>query len=274
MDNCQLAFSVAENHFGFQKILKPSEMLSPDTLALFTYLSLFYEFFQNKEPAAAPVAPAAATVSPTKGKSPRKSKESSKYRRLLMASPPSAVERSWNTRTVRKTNSVSPQRSLSFRKKRQQRQEREKEEEEEEVIPTKPARTKLASRPKSTSVLVSSSTPETRPQSKSTVVTSTPETRSHSKSTTALQTTPTIRETPPTNIARRVSTAVRVYGNSSCCLQLAPSAPKTRPVSTFGTPTSSSDICFFCNKRVYLLERMSANGVFFHRACFRFVLTA
>ena len=31
----------------------------------------------------------------------------------------------------------------------------------------------------------------------------------------------------------------------------------------------SSDVCFFCDKRVYLMERQSAEGVFFHRSCFR-----
>lgn len=33
--------------------------------------------------------------------------------------------------------------------------------------------------------------------------------------------------------------------------------------------TDSSDYCHFCSKRVYLMERMSANGFFFHRSCFR-----
>ncbi|XP_028440840.1 F-actin-monooxygenase MICAL2 isoform X5 [Perca flavescens] len=30
-----------------------------------------------------------------------------------------------------------------------------------------------------------------------------------------------------------------------------------------------SDICHFCNKRVYVMERLSAEGYFFHRECFR-----
>ncbi|KAK7790107.1 hypothetical protein R5R35_007081 [Gryllus longicercus] len=30
-----------------------------------------------------------------------------------------------------------------------------------------------------------------------------------------------------------------------------------------------SEICHFCNKRVYLMERLSAEGKFFHRGCFR-----
>ncbi|XP_067347194.1 protein-methionine sulfoxide oxidase mical3b isoform X4 [Channa argus] len=30
-----------------------------------------------------------------------------------------------------------------------------------------------------------------------------------------------------------------------------------------------SDICFFCKKRVYVMERLSAEGLFFHRSCFQ-----
>uniref|UniRef100_A0A3P9GZP0 LIM zinc-binding domain-containing protein n=1 Tax=Oryzias latipes TaxID=8090 RepID=A0A3P9GZP0_ORYLA len=30
-----------------------------------------------------------------------------------------------------------------------------------------------------------------------------------------------------------------------------------------------SDVCFFCRKRVYVMERLSAEGKFFHRSCFQ-----
>ncbi|XP_033629455.1 F-actin-monooxygenase MICAL3-like isoform X3 [Asterias rubens] len=33
--------------------------------------------------------------------------------------------------------------------------------------------------------------------------------------------------------------------------------------------TQHSDTCFFCGKRVYVMERLSAEGLFFHRDCFR-----
>uniref|UniRef100_A0A3P8X677 LIM zinc-binding domain-containing protein n=1 Tax=Cynoglossus semilaevis TaxID=244447 RepID=A0A3P8X677_CYNSE len=29
------------------------------------------------------------------------------------------------------------------------------------------------------------------------------------------------------------------------------------------------DVCHFCTKRVYVMERLSAEGYFFHRECFR-----
>nr|XP_009685526.1 PREDICTED: protein-methionine sulfoxide oxidase MICAL2 isoform X1 [Struthio camelus australis] len=53
------------------------------------------------------------------------------------------------------------------------------------------------------------------------------------------------------------------------------SAPPTAP-STQGSlrkefPQSigGSDICYFCKKRVYVMERLSAEGHFFHRECFK-----
>uniref|UniRef100_A0A8C9LBL0 LIM zinc-binding domain-containing protein n=1 Tax=Pavo cristatus TaxID=9049 RepID=A0A8C9LBL0_PAVCR len=33
-----------------------------------------------------------------------------------------------------------------------------------------------------------------------------------------------------------------------------------------------SDVCYFCRKRVYVMERLSAEGKFFHRSCFKYPL--
>uniref|UniRef100_A0A8C6DE19 F-actin monooxygenase n=1 Tax=Moschus moschiferus TaxID=68415 RepID=A0A8C6DE19_MOSMO len=38
---------------------------------------------------------------------------------------------------------------------------------------------------------------------------------------------------------------------------------------TFPLNVGGSDICYFCKKRVYIMERLSAEGHFFHRECFR-----
>ncbi|XP_029616701.1 protein-methionine sulfoxide oxidase mical3a isoform X2 [Salmo trutta] len=34
-------------------------------------------------------------------------------------------------------------------------------------------------------------------------------------------------------------------------------------------PGGASDVCFFCSKRVYVMERLSVEGLFFHRSCFQ-----
>uniref|UniRef100_A0A3B4THF7 F-actin monooxygenase n=1 Tax=Seriola dumerili TaxID=41447 RepID=A0A3B4THF7_SERDU len=51
------------------------------------------------------------------------------------------------------------------------------------------------------------------------------------------------------------------------------STAKTRSKSVvrkdFSSGLGGSDICHFCTKRVYVMERLSAEGYFFHRECFR-----
>ncbi|KAM6464758.1 F-actin-monooxygenase MICAL2 isoform 11-T12 [Liasis olivaceus] len=42
----------------------------------------------------------------------------------------------------------------------------------------------------------------------------------------------------------------------------------------FPQTIGGSDICYFCKKRVYVMERLSAEGHFFHRECFKCVICA
>ncbi|XP_077938149.1 protein-methionine sulfoxide oxidase mical3a-like isoform X2 [Gasterosteus aculeatus] len=62
-----------------------------------------------------------------------------------------------------------------------------------------------------------------------------------------------------------------------------PQAPAKEPVRLAPVPAwrkgslrkefpvniGGSDVCFFCRKRVYVMERLSAEGKFFHRSCFK-----
>ncbi|XP_054633852.1 protein-methionine sulfoxide oxidase mical3a isoform X1 [Dunckerocampus dactyliophorus] len=49
--------------------------------------------------------------------------------------------------------------------------------------------------------------------------------------------------------------------------------PEKRDVGSlrkeFPVNIGGSDVCFFCRKRVYVMERLSAEGKFFHRTCFK-----
>ena len=122
MRNNTLAFTLAENHFGIQKLLKPSEMAKPDRLALFTYLSNFYAVFKELElPDKKPPEPSLTKTPPTKP--PRRSSQgrSSHYQKIIMT-PPSA-ERSWSTQT---TTSLT-RRAWSSKKMTKKERKREKE---------------------------------------------------------------------------------------------------------------------------------------------------
>ncbi|XP_074537830.1 F-actin-monooxygenase mical1 [Halichoeres trimaculatus] len=44
--------------------------------------------------------------------------------------------------------------------------------------------------------------------------------------------------------------------------------PASEPDSGSGGSMTNSEECYFCGQRVYLLERISAEGKFFHRSCF------
>ena len=44
--------------------------------------------------------------------------------------------------------------------------------------------------------------------------------------------------------------------------------PGSSPCPGDGVPVTNSTECYFCGQRVYVLERISAEGKFFHRSCF------
>ncbi|XP_037539291.1 protein-methionine sulfoxide oxidase mical2b [Nematolebias whitei] len=48
-----------------------------------------------------------------------------------------------------------------------------------------------------------------------------------------------------------------------------PNAPPCVGRKEFPPGLGGSDVCHFCSKRVYVMERLSAEGFFFHRGCFR-----
>uniref|UniRef100_A0A672TPX0 F-actin monooxygenase n=1 Tax=Strigops habroptila TaxID=2489341 RepID=A0A672TPX0_STRHB len=88
------------------------------------------------------------------------------------------------------------------------------------------------------------------------------------------------REERPTLVSalteRRIDAAV---GNQnkvkSMATQLLAKFEENAPVQSsslrrqFPQNLGGSDVCYFCRKRVYVMERLSAEGKFFHRSCFK-----
>ncbi|XP_031239121.1 F-actin-monooxygenase MICAL3 isoform X4 [Mastomys coucha] len=74
---------------------------------------------------------------------------------------------------------------------------------------------------------------------------------------------------------RRQPTQERGVSQRSCCL---PEQGRPAPIpqwkqgsikKEFPQNLGGSDTCYFCQKRVYVMERLSAEGKFFHRSCFK-----
>ncbi|XP_076170360.1 molecule interacting with CasL isoform X6 [Ptiloglossa arizonensis] len=66
----------------------------------------------------------------------------------------------------------------------------------------------------------------------------------------------------------KVSAMAEQFSNKSQDAE--PRVQKSNIKPTITLPTQGgSEVCHFCNKRVYLMERLTAEGKFFHRGCFR-----
>ncbi|XP_065611412.1 F-actin-monooxygenase MICAL2 [Cyrtonyx montezumae] len=75
---------------------------------------------------------------------------------------------------------------------------------------------------------------------------------------------------PPSDLKQSLD---RATGSclTPCSLHPVPSAQRCQGSLRKEFPQSigGSDICYFCKKRVYVMERLSAEGHFFHRECFK-----
>ncbi|XP_034033094.1 protein-methionine sulfoxide oxidase mical2b isoform X2 [Thalassophryne amazonica] len=70
----------------------------------------------------------------------------------------------------------------------------------------------------------------------------------------------------------KVSSAIDAKAQILAILYETDHRPSAMPCSVrkdFPPGLGGSDICHFCSKRVYVMERLSAGGYFFHRECFR-----
>lgn len=60
-----------------------------------------------------------------------------------------------------------------------------------------------------------------------------------------------------------------VYALTHCSSLPMPCVSQESIRKAFPLNLGGSDTCYFCKKRVYVMERLSAEGHFFHRECFR-----
>ncbi|XP_054916578.1 F-actin-monooxygenase mical2b isoform X2 [Poeciliopsis prolifica] len=73
-------------------------------------------------------------------------------------------------------------------------------------------------------------------------------------------------------VVGKVSSAIEAKAQKLAVLYETDHRPNAAPCvvrKDFPPGLGGSDICHFCSKRVYVMERLSAEGYFFHRECFR-----
>ncbi|XP_039456540.1 protein-methionine sulfoxide oxidase mical3b isoform X4 [Oreochromis aureus] len=232
-ENTRLGFDVAEREFGISPLMTVEEMSSveePDSLSMVMYLSQFYQLLKDSPPPAGCL------------------RHITDLRSALIA-PASLLSR-LGTSLSRKRNPKEHREALGKRRKTSQ-QRREQQEscdlngdvesqsfEEEFVGGASRSRVRLMANQLQAKLDESSSTCRTS---------SSPASADFRRQQGELSSLPPASE--PADIQ---PTAAPVHSSS------------WRPVSS-----SCSHICFFCKQRVYVMERLSAEGLFFHRSCFQ-----
>ncbi|XP_051726798.1 protein-methionine sulfoxide oxidase mical3a isoform X27 [Ctenopharyngodon idella] len=254
--NNQLAFDVAEKEFGISPIMTGKEMsgvVEPDKLSMVMYLSQFYEMFKD-------------TVPP--GENHNLSPEE---KAALIASTKSPI--SFFSKLGQ---------SIAISRKRNPKDKKEKE------LDVQGKRRKTSQTGQSEDEELQRVNRDERPS----IATALAERKIDSAAAAnnnnkvksmATQLLAKFEENAPTQ-----STGLKRQGDSmpNLGLLLTPSPPapslkeSVRLASVpawrkgslrkeFPQNIGGSDVCFFCRKRVYVMERLSAEGKFFHRSCFK-----
>ncbi|XP_036108638.1 F-actin-monooxygenase MICAL3 isoform X6 [Molossus molossus] len=241
--NNQLAFDIAEKELGISPIMTGKEMASvgePDKLSMVMYLTQFYEMFKDSLPSSAAL------------------DLNAEEKAVLMSStksPISFLSKLGQTISRKRSPKDKKEKDLDGAGKR-----RKTSQSEEEEVP----RVCRGGRPTLVSTLTD----------RRTDVTLSNQNKVRYMATQLLA--KFEENAPPQSTGvRRQPTQERGVSQPSCCLP-----EQGRPAPTpqwkqgsmkkeFPQNLGGSDTCYFCRKRVYVMERLSAEGKFFHRSCFK-----
>lgn len=237
--NNQLAIDVAEQELGILPILTSTEMAclsETDRLSLVTYLSQLYEAFKD-EPLLSPFAPEHGA-------------DEVKKRATLSGAKSALLFLNKLQKTMSLKRNCKGAEDQDFETKRK------KSGSAESPMETQSPRGSSVNRPLTLDQedARSSGNPQGSPGSNSTM-----DTKLSNCDTVRLTIHP---EMVPDGEQRR-------HSSSTKCPEMLPSVEPRYQTLKGQTLTGSSDACYFCGQRVYILERVSAEGWFFHRSCFR-----
>ncbi|XP_077025664.1 F-actin-monooxygenase MICAL3 isoform X2 [Tamandua tetradactyla] len=241
--NNQLAFDIAEKELGISPIMTGKEMASvgePDKLSMVMYLTQFYEMFKDSLPSS----DALDLNAEEKG--------------ILIAStksPISFLSKLGQTISRKRSPKDKKEKDLDSAGKRRKTSQSEEEE---------ASRSSRGERP----TLVSTLTDRRMDAAIG---------NQNKVKHMATQLLAKFEENAPpqSTSIRRQPTQERGVSQPSCRL---PEQGRPAPIpqwkqgsikKEFPQNLGGSDTCYFCQKRVYVMERLSAEGKFFHRSCFK-----
>ncbi|XP_054999968.1 F-actin-monooxygenase MICAL2 isoform X3 [Sorex araneus] len=244
VENNQLAFDVAEREFGIPPVTTGKEMASsqePDKLSMVLYLSKFYELFRGT-----PLRPMDSwSKNYQENADPDAAKSSLTHNYLNLTFP------------RKRTPRVDNQTQENDMNKRRRKGINNLDE------PSAFSRRSLNSDPEGGGNKEGGN--QNKVKSMATQLQAKFEENSRSSSL--------LRQLTVGKVSSGIGAAAEVLVN----LYMNDHRPKTQATSpdldslrkSFPTNLGGSDTCYFCKKRVYVMERLSAEGHFFHRECFR-----
>uniref|UniRef100_A0A8C2BI67 F-actin monooxygenase n=1 Tax=Cyprinus carpio TaxID=7962 RepID=A0A8C2BI67_CYPCA len=246
--NNQLAFDVAEKEFGISPIMTGKEMsvvVEPDKLSMVMYLSQFYEMFKDTVPPGGELYPEEKAALIASTKSPI-----SFFSKLGQSI---AISRKRNPKDKKEKELDG----LGKRRKTSQAGQSEDEELKRVNRDDRPSiATALAERKIDSAAAVNNN---------------------NKVKVMATQLLAKFEENAPTQstglnlenfhsiLLSFQSFMILLFCSGVC--SLADQIGSLR--KEFPQNIGGSDVCFFCRKRVYVMERLSAEGKFFHRSCFK-----
>ncbi|XP_060734130.1 protein-methionine sulfoxide oxidase mical3a isoform X17 [Tachysurus vachellii] len=282
--NNQLAFDVAEKEFGISPIMTGKEMsvvVEPDKLSMVMYLSQFYEMFKD-------------TVPPCENHN-----LSPEEKAALIASTKSPISflsklgQSINISRKRNPKQDKKEKELDGLGKRRKTSQAGQSEDEEPPRPLRDERPFVATERRLDTTAAANNN---KVKSMATQLLAKFEENAPVQSTglkrqidsmpdlglmlSPSQPSATLKEAVPAwRKASRSSDGLRSCPKKTILLYPPPPSSSSSPSLSTHTQGSlrkefpqnigGSDVCFFCRKRVYVMERLSAEGKFFHRTCFK-----
>ncbi|XP_039904267.1 protein-methionine sulfoxide oxidase mical3b isoform X2 [Simochromis diagramma] len=260
-ENTRLGFDVAEREFGISPLMTVEEMSSveePDSLSMVMYLSQFYQLLKDSPPPMGCL------------------RHITDLRSALIA-PASLLSR-LGTSLSRKRNPKEHGGALGKKRKTSQRSREQQEScdlngdvesqsfEEEFVGGASRSRVRLMANQLQAKLHESSSTCRTSSSAAAA------DFRRQQGELSSLPPASQPAESQPTAAPVHLSSwrpCLQMYtgGVSSLAEQITSRMQSQEDGG--GVSASCSHVCFFCKQRVYVMERLSAEGLFFHRSCFQ-----